>query len=77
MNSNQVLIDDVAIEFVVPAIVKPLLARQIADVEVAHPGSVGHEGARRRLPCSWRSRHQHVRPQPPHRPAAVLRTLRH
>lgn len=77
IKSDQVLVDDVAIELVVPAVVQSLLPRQIADVEVVHPGGVGQERARRRFPCPRRSRHKHVRPKPPPQPASVLLTLRH
>jgi len=53
----QVLVDDMALEVVVPAVVEALLAHEVADVDVAEACCVGEEGARRRFPRPRRPRH--------------------
>ena len=64
-DAYQVLVDDVALEVVVPAVVEALLADEVADVDVAEARGFGEEGAGRRLPRARRARHQHVRPRAP------------
>ena len=72
-DAYQVLVDDVALEVIVPAVVEALLADEVADVDVAEARSFGEEGARRRLPRARRPRHQHVRPRAPPFAAAIGR----
>lgn len=53
----QVLVDDMALEVGVPAVVEALLADEVADVDVAEACGVGKERARGRLPRPRRPRH--------------------
>jgi hypothetical protein len=72
----QVLVDDLALEVLVPAVMEALLTNEVTNVDVAEAGSVGEEGARRRLTGPRRPRHQHVRARPSRAAATVLRRHR-
>jgi hypothetical protein len=75
VGAYQVLVDDVALQVLVPAVMEDLVTNEVADVDVAEAGGVGEEGACRRLTGPRRPRHQHVRARPS-QAAAVLRRHR-
>jgi hypothetical protein len=68
----QVLVDDVALEVLVPAVMEALLTNEVTNVDVAEAGSVGEEGACRRLTGPQRPRHQYVWARPSRAAAAAV-----
>ncbi|KAK8966728.1 hypothetical protein KSP40_PGU013097 [Platanthera guangdongensis] len=63
LETDQFLVDDVALEFLVPPVVEALGLNEIADVDVTELRGVSKQRTRRRLPRTWRARYQDVRPR--------------
>lgn len=72
---NEVFVDDVTLEFLIPTIVQVLLLDEVADVDVAELGGLSQRRSRRGLPSSGCTGYEQVGFPPA--PTATAVTLRH